>query len=400
MSNAWSGADPTQATDPGSYSLGLTGRANVDVSVTGLRIWAGASPGALAGRNGRLWSATGSQLAIVSLPTNLPTNGWTSYSFVTPVTVPAGTVVTGAYDTGGNYGEINHAFDADVISADGAITLLGGGNPGAPHGNGSFTTSVGIDPDHASGQNTFYGVDFVYTVLGTDVPTITSMTLSTQDATVTATIAATDPNGLAGASYRFDWGDGSTPTSGSSPTTQHTYAASGIYAVLGSVTNVAGQSDHISRPVQAQVRGFVPGEPTLIEQFAAYLAVAGLGTYAPNDVTGTIFLAALPEQPVQAIAVAQYGGPEADAKLGYDTPSIQVRVRGLDTDATDAARTAQRVYDVLHGLANTALPGGIWVVSCIGAQSGPTYIGRDMSGRHEYTVNFRLEIRNTAGARE
>jgi hypothetical protein len=140
--------------------------------------------------------------------------------------------------------------------------------------------------------------------------------------------------------------------------------------------------------------------PTLIEQVAAQLALAGVGTYSPADTTGNIFLAALPEQPVQAIAVAEYGGPEADSKLGYDTPSIQVRVRGLDTDATDAARTARDVYTALHGLHETTLPGGIYLLLCVGTQSGPTYIGRDLSGRHEYTVNFRMEIRNTAGGRE
>jgi hypothetical protein len=140
--------------------------------------------------------------------------------------------------------------------------------------------------------------------------------------------------------------------------------------------------------------------PTLIEQVAALLGQRGLGVYAPDDTTGTIFLAALPEQPAQAIAVAQYGGPESDAKLGYDQPSIQVRVRGSDTDATDALRTAQRVYDALHGLSSITLPGGIWLVSCVGTQGGPAYIGRDLSGRHEYTVNFRMEVRNTAGARE
>lgn len=140
--------------------------------------------------------------------------------------------------------------------------------------------------------------------------------------------------------------------------------------------------------------------PTLIEQVAALLGQLEVGVYAPNDTTGTIFLAALPEQPIQAIAVAQYGGNESDAKLGYDQPSIQVRVRGLDTDATDALHTAQRVYDALHGLSSITLPGGIWLVSCVGTQGGPAYIGRDLSGRHEYTVNFRMHVRNTAGGRE
>lgn len=400
MANAWSGPDPTQSTDSASYSLGLTGKANVDVSVIGLRVWEGASPGTLVGRNGRLWSSTGSQLAVVSMPTTLP-GGWSEYDFASPVTVRAGTVVTIAYDTGGFYGQENGAFNSDVTSADGAITLLGASNPSAPHGNGSFTTSVGAYPDHASPQNTFYGVDFVYSVIGTDIPTVTGVVLSIADAVVTATVQATDPAGLAGASYRIDWGDGTTPTTGSSATAQHTYATSGIYSIVVTVTNASGNTSlPAGRPVQVQVRGFVPGLSTLLEQLAQYLANAGLGAYAPNDVTGTIFLSALPETPDQAIAVARYGGPEADAKLGYDTPSIQVRVRGLLTDAADAERTAQRVYDVLHGLANTALPGGIWLVSCIGSQSGPTYIGRDMSGRHEFTVNFRTEVRNTAGGRE
>jgi len=139
-------------------------------------------------------------------------------------------------------------------------------------------------------------------------------------------------------------------------------------------------------------------QPTLIEQVARAAGPARVGAYSPNDTTGTIFLSALPDTAGPGDRVAQYGGIESDAKLGYDQPSIQVRVRGSDTDAPmpcgplSGSTTPSR-------LSSITLPGGIWLVSCVGTQGGPAYIGRDLSGRHEFTVNFRMHIVNTAAAR-
>lgn len=131
---------------------------------------------------------------------------------------------------------------------------------------------------------------------------------------------------------------------------------------------------------------------TVAEEFARQLATAGLGTYDDTGTTGSIFLRRLPPTPDAAIAVARYAAAESDSKLPYDTVNIQVRVRGAHTDARTVETTAQNVYDQLHGLANRALPGGTWLMLCVGVQGGPIDIGDDELGRPEYTCNFRAEL--------
>ncbi|MCP2261084.1 hypothetical protein LX15_004804 [Streptoalloteichus tenebrarius] len=134
---------------------------------------------------------------------------------------------------------------------------------------------------------------------------------------------------------------------------------------------------------------------TLLEQLAHLLHDLGLGVYrADGRPGGDVFLAVLPQAPDSAVAVARYGGGEADSLLGWDEPRIQVRVRGPARDARVAEARAQAVYDALHGLGPRALVGGTWLQLVVGVTSGPAYIGRDQAGRHEYTVNLRLEIRN------
>ena len=136
------------------------------------------------------------------------------------------------------------------------------------------------------------------------------------------------------------------------------------------------------------------------EEVAQLLTVLGVCNYQPNDVTGDAFLLRLPDQPDSAVSVTRYGGTESDAHLGYDEPTVQVRVRGPNTDPRVAAARAQKVYDKLHGISDRTMPGGTWLTSCIGTQGGPIYIGPDETGRHEYTVNFRFHIRNLSGVRE
>ncbi|MEO6081929.1 MAG: minor capsid protein [Umezawaea sp.] len=132
---------------------------------------------------------------------------------------------------------------------------------------------------------------------------------------------------------------------------------------------------------------------TPAEEFAQLLQVLGLGTYAPTGTTGTIFLRKLPDKPDVALAVARYPGGESDARLGYDDIRFQVRVRGSSTDVRTGEALAQRVYDELHGLPSRYLPGGTWMVDCVGLQSGPIDIGDDPHHRPEWTVNFRSELK-------
>jgi hypothetical protein len=139
---------------------------------------------------------------------------------------------------------------------------------------------------------------------------------------------------------------------------------------------------------------------TLTEQIARLLAGLGLGTYDDAGSTGNIFLTQAPDQPDAAITVARYGGIESDSLLGYDQPTIQIRVRGNDADASASEALAQRVYDQLEGMNMRILPGGTYLLLCIGTNGGPAYIGPDLRNRFEWTVNFRMEVRNQSPQRQ
>lgn len=248
---AWGGADPTQDADTNDYELGVEYLANVDVTVTHIRVWGGAGDVAFPGRKGRIWSTAGTQLGIATLPDTLP-SGWSQYALDVAVERPAGAHWVVSYSTGGHYAVLINALNAGVNSSDGSVTAVAGGS--GAHGNGSFNTSPTNFPTTASGSNAFYGADCVYTlgVGGNTAPVITGFTVTAVSALATATIVATDAETLVGASYGYDWGDGDTTTS-SSATAQHTYTASGLYGVLGSVTDADGASDHAAAAVDVQV---------------------------------------------------------------------------------------------------------------------------------------------------
>ncbi|GAB3437487.1 minor capsid protein [Actinophytocola sediminis] len=138
---------------------------------------------------------------------------------------------------------------------------------------------------------------------------------------------------------------------------------------------------------------------TVTEEFARLLAELGLGTYDDAGTTGDIFLKRLPPEPAAALAVSRYGAGESDAGLPYDTVNVQVRIRGTNTDARDAESRAQAVYDALHGLGSRDLPGGTWLVLCVGLQGGPIDMGADELGHGEYSVNVRAELERVTANR-
>lgn len=126
---------------------------------------------------------------------------------------------------------------------------------------------------------------------------------------------------------------------------------------------------------------------------SGYDGVTGL-KYA--DVVGTgvnVFVGFLPPSPNRVVAVLPSGGLEADSKLPYDSPTIQIIVRG-DASPAWALDTWQAVYSYMQGLGSVELPDGIWLVSAIAIQSGPIHIGKDDNGRYQYGMNFYCEHKN------
>lgn len=136
---------------------------------------------------------------------------------------------------------------------------------------------------------------------------------------------------------------------------------------------------------------------TLTEEIAHLLDTLGVGTYQTDGTPGgTIYLTTLPTTPDVALAVATYGGAEADSLGRWAEPSIQVRTRGTATDARTGEALAQAALQALGTVQPQQLAGGTWLGLCVALQSAPTYIGRDQSGRHEFTCNFRLHIERVA----
>jgi len=245
MVNAWSGADPTEASDSNSYELGAELLTNQNATISGIRVWAGASPGVFVTRKGHIWKNDGTLLATANMTDTLSA-GWTTFNLNSPLPVTPGLKFVVTFETGGNYGVENHAFDNSVNSTDGVFTFLSAAT--GEHGNGAFTQTPGTLPDHASPQNTFYGVDIVYTTSGNTPPVIDSVGLSSAGATVTVTVNAHDAETLIGASYQFDFGD-ETIVSQAGNVLSHTYTVSGIYAIQVAVTDSGGLSDFESVPI-------------------------------------------------------------------------------------------------------------------------------------------------------
>lgn len=254
MAVGWSGADPTEDADTADYELGVEMVANVDITITHVRVFGTAGAEDQASRQGTIWnSSSGAVLATAAMPTTL-TAGWNSYALGTPLERTAGQRWLVSYSTGGRYGFIASALGSNVTSGDGAVTFLSHAN--STSGNGRINNTPGSYPTSAT-AGTFWGVDVQYTLgVGNTAPSITALSLTTpgDGFTVDAAITATDPETLVSATYSIDWGDGSTTSASSG---SHTYATSGLKAVLGSVTDSGGLSDHAAAAIQLTEPGAV-----------------------------------------------------------------------------------------------------------------------------------------------
>lgn len=132
----------------------------------------------------------------------------------------------------------------------------------------------------------------------------------------------------------------------------------------------------------------------LSAEVAQFLAYEGLGTYDGGGISGTIFVEMLPESPDELIGIYSTGGNPSEACLPYDKPIIQAVIRGTINPLTSGAK-AQQVFDALNGFhSGYMVDAGIWVLGVHAVGSGPTHIGRDENGRHEYSINFEFYVKN------
>ncbi|MFB8241996.1 minor capsid protein [Kitasatospora purpeofusca] len=128
----------------------------------------------------------------------------------------------------------------------------------------------------------------------------------------------------------------------------------------------------------------------LLDGLARFLQDAGLGTYEPSGVGGSIFCEAMPPGPDECTVLTLYGSAaEPDARLPYEEPRLQVRCRGTQDPRVSRAR-CRAVYDLLHGARRITLPDGTYLVLAVGQL--PASMGVDEQRRHEHVSNFRLDV--------
>jgi len=139
---------------------------------------------------------------------------------------------------------------------------------------------------------------------------------------------------------------------------------------------------------------------SIITEVMLYLANKGIVQYSATGGDNNVFMGRLPAEPSSAIAINPSGGYNASIKHDYDSPTIQILIRGT-IDPRVGYEKALQIYDALHGFGSDRfIEGGHWVVKCEGIQSEPVYIGQDENGRHMYTLNFALEIKRPSTHRE
>jgi len=132
----------------------------------------------------------------------------------------------------------------------------------------------------------------------------------------------------------------------------------------------------------------------LLDGLARWAALLGHGVYRPDTPYAAgevaIVLGDVVPQPEELLALRVYGGAEPDSRLPYSEPSVQWRVRGTADELSSRTR-ALALWDDLHGAGPVELPGGVFVMSVICLQADPIPLGRDDAGRHEHTVNTRID---------
>lgn len=128
----------------------------------------------------------------------------------------------------------------------------------------------------------------------------------------------------------------------------------------------------------------------LLDGLARHLAGAGLVDYVPDAAGGDVAFGSVPQAPSGVVVLTLYGGPEADSRLPYDEPRLQVRVRGGEDRRVSYDRIAA-IRSELHGLGPLTLPDGTFLVLSYALQT-PAHLGVDDNGRHHHSVNFQLEV--------
>lgn len=338
MAFGWDGATPVQVDDGATaYELGPAVTVNIDITITGVRVWHGADSWAVAGRAARLWTVGGAVIDEVDLDDSLA-SGWTTYSFDTPVERVAGSQFVLSYSTFRYYGATAGGFPND--SADAAVTYTGG----------LFReTSTPLIPNNSSAS--FYGIDLVYElgIGGNVAPVVTAVAdVDEYDVTVTASVTDESPGTV---SYVYRWGDGAT-TATSATSATHTYATHGLYAVVVVATDVAGAVGVAGVPVVVrQPGGGMDVDAVIVELAEQLRTIDGLEVF--DEIPGK-----LAKTPAAIVAWPESIIFDAGGRRSTDTLMIPIvvcltrnvpRVGRRELGGFASGRGARSVKTVLEG---------------------------------------------------
>ena len=132
----------------------------------------------------------------------------------------------------------------------------------------------------------------------------------------------------------------------------------------------------------------------LQSEIAKYLDEQDIVSFDETGTSGDCFIEVLPTEPDNVVSIYMNSGTQADSKLPYDNPSLQIIIRGK-YDPRVPFNKAQDIYNELHGFSSdTLIDGGYWIIGIMGEQSGPVRLGQDDNGRQEFEVNFEIMYMN------
>lgn len=139
----------------------------------------------------------------------------------------------------------------------------------------------------------------------------------------------------------------------------------------------------------------------LLTGLAAYLAAGGIGaTWSNNGVytalqTG-IVISSVPQAPHRIITLSSYSVEDSPA-LSDSVIGVQVRCRWEGQDPRPVNDLNDSIYDLLHGLTNVTLTGGVRIVQCLFLNS--TSLGQDADLRWATAANYYVTVHRPSANR-
>ena len=133
-------------------------------------------------------------------------------------------------------------------------------------------------------------------------------------------------------------------------------------------------------------------------QLKDLLVAAGVGTFNVTDkqdqTSWSINVGRMPDVD-RTITLYDSGGKAPNPAWLVDYPTVQVKVRGNESDYVNAVDKAEEVKNALLGLDSQTIDGDIYVsVSMIGDRN---FLGYDDNGRPLFSLNFQLIINPATG---